>query len=219
MGVSLTFIGGGIPSQMSSVRAIKDDRELLASLVKEVQKTKSEKAMEALVLKTQNRFVRTCFHLVGSKSKAEDLAQDAYLKAFSNIKELKDPKTFYGWLCRIARNTWIDQSRTAEHKIKKLEKSPSGQKGQSQEEEHAEILSSIEDKTSGNVEKIVALQQTLNQLDSDDRMILLLAHHEQMSTSEIAEVLGVSEGAVRMRLTRARREFFEVYDKIEREAS
>ena len=213
---SLIFRNEEVRTQMSSVRSKGEDRDELAALVKEVQKKKSEHAMEALVLKTQSRFVRICFHLVGSKAKAEDLAQDSYLKAFCNIKDLKDPKTFYGWLCRIARNTWIDQSRTAEHKIRKLEKHASAH---ATEDEQSEIVSSIEDKTSGNVEQMLSLQQTLNRLDPDDRMIILLAHHEQMSTSEVADALGISEGAVRMRLTRARREFFEVYEKIEREAS
>lgn len=179
--------------------------ESLSVLVKNVKTDPNRQNIEALVGATQLRLYRFCLKLVGSPQRAEDLAQEVYLKAFSKLSDMRDTTGFYVWLCTIAKNTWIDQTRTAEHKVSSNEAS---------QESDDPLSDPVSDPrmTRTEMEQIVTLRTALSRLDPESRLIILLAHQEEMTAPEIAKILGVSVSAVRMRLLRARQEFFRHYE-------
>lgn len=160
-------------------------------------------ALEKLIELTQLRLYRYCFHLCGDQSKAEELAQDTYLKIFDQIKNLTKPEGLYSWLFTITRHLFIDRTRTAEYKIENL---------QSHATEENEILDFIPSQFSGEtIEDAVFVREALMKLTPVDRQLLILTFYEGFSGEEAAKILGISPGAVRVRVHRAKAAFIAVY--------
>lgn len=156
---------------------------------------------------TRPRLFRFCFHLTGNPDTAEELAQETLLKGFGLIRELEEPQKIYSWLFRIAKNLFIDGWRSAEGKLLKLT--------QVNDEEGAAYLENIPNVSGDEKDVILSVRKALQNLPEKDRMVILLVDHEGYSYDEAAEVCGISEGALRSRLARARNHFLEIYEKEE----
>lgn len=188
----------------------RDDRrrpaepELIEQVARLIRGDRS--ALSAIVRLSQNRLYRFCFHLTGSQQAAEELAQDTLVKALTRLDDLRDPAGVYPWLFRVARNLFIDETRSTEGKLRKLELR------EDPEAEGGLRLDSLPSSSPGNAELLVAIQATLMKLKPEEREVILLVDYEEHSYDEAAQVIGISESAVRSRLHRARKAFFELYD-------
>jgi RNA polymerase sigma-70 factor (ECF subfamily) len=131
------------------------------------------------------RIFAICLGMLGHRENAEDIAQQALLKALTNIKQLRDDEQFGAWITRIAKNLCIDFTRKQKHKrfflIKREVVSQNGSK------EYHE------------------LQSALAKLSEEHRLALMLFYFDGRSTKNIAETLEISQGAVLARLSRARK--------------
>lgn len=162
--------------------------ENIVSLI-DLAKHHDAKAQSELIVLTQQRLFKFCLLLGNNRELAEDLCQEAYIKAFSSLEKLNAPDSFYAWLCQIAKNLFFD------HKRKKKEEPLS--------EEAAEKAES----TDQQMESVIQVQKVLRTFDPDDRYLLLLVELEGMSYRETAEMLKTTEDAVRSKLHRLRQEF------------
>lgn len=160
-------------------------------------------AVDLIIKETQNDLIKFCFGLTGNMHEAEELAQEAYIKAFASLKTLKEPTKFYSWVVKISKNIYIDRTRSTDEL---------GQNRTIREIEPGALLGVIEDMGSSNPEELAAVQNVLNLMDPDDKVILLLAHHQELQGPEIAELINIQAGAVRARLARARQEFIRIYE-------
>lgn len=149
-------------------------------------------AARELVEKTQKRLFKFCLVLCGDAVRAEDLAQEAFLKALSSLQKLKNPDAFPDWLFRITRHLYIDEVRKQR------------EVGGDADEVQAPAPELLD---------IVAVHQTLSQFEAEDRWLLALVDMENYSYREAAEILGISEDAVRTRIFRIRKAFIEKYKK------
>ncbi len=149
-------------------------------------------AVRELVESTQKRLFNFCLVLCGDPARAEDLTQEAFLKVLTNLKSLKKPEAFIDWLFRVTRHLYIDQIR-----------------------KHKDSTSDLDDLPAENPETadIIAVHQTLSQFEPEDRWLLVLVDMENYSYKEAADVLGISEDAVRTRLFRLRKAFIEKFNK------
>jgi RNA polymerase sigma-70 factor (ECF subfamily) len=141
-------------------------------------------------------------HLLGDAERGEELAQEAFLRAYrAMIKgtEVEHPKA---WLYRIATNAVRDHWRRA-RLVRWLPL---------WENEHDPALSAP-DPADGVAEQL-AVQAALAQLSPRYRAPLVLHTCEGLSTAEIAAVLGIRQGAVKMRLVRARTQFRRAFEAI-----
>lgn len=150
------------------------------------------KAVRELVEATQGRIFKFCLVLCGDAARAEDLAQDAYLKALANLKSLKKPEAFIDWLFRLTRHLYIDEVRKQKETVAELDDIPDTKP------EHSDVI---------------AVHQTLSQFEPDDRWLLVLVDLEDYSYKEAGDILGISEDAVRTRLFRLRKAFIEKFKK------
>jgi RNA polymerase sigma-70 factor (ECF subfamily) len=143
---------------------------------------------------------RYLYYRTSHKETAEDLTEEVFTKAFTKIESFQgDTKNFYGWILVISRNLLIDHYRKQEETlpIEFLEALPSYEKS---------VLSLMElDETQQ------ALLQQLQELPSDQQAVLKLRFLEDYSISEIAEMLGKSEGNVRIIQLRALRKLRDKY--------
>jgi len=151
-----------------------------------------KKSVRELVEVTQSRIYKFCFVLCGDPVRAEDLAQEAYLKALGSLHKLKEPGAFIDWLFRITRNLYIDDVR----KRREEALAPGGEEPGSDAPEFAQIL---------------AVHKVLSQFETDDRLLLVLVDMESYSYRDAGQILGITEDAVRSRLFRLRKEFIEKY--------
>ncbi len=148
-------------------------------------------AVKELIESTQSRMFKFCLVLCGDPVQAEDLSQEAYIKALTNLKKLKEPGAFIDWLFRVTRNLYIDQRR------RHREQSLSPEETEKQEAPAHEMT------------EILAVHKVLSQFETDDRLLLVLVDMESYSYKDAGEILGISEAAVRSRLFRLRKIFVE----------
>lgn len=145
--------------------------------------------------------LRTARILTGSATEAEDLMQEALLKAFKSLASFQEGTDAKAWLLAILRNTRIDRLRIEAHRGKpaSLEREPPApaepEPADGAWESPQEILNAFSDQ-----EVIEGLQQ----LPEEIRWTLLLVDVEQMPQRDAAELLGVPEGTIKSRAHRGR---------------
>lgn len=152
-----------------------------------------EAAFGRLVERSANTVCSIALAIVRNVEASEDIAQEAFLAAWSNLRNLRNPASFLPWLRQVTRNQahlW-------------------------QREHHREIadeatVAAAPDARPSASEALIAdeerrvLAEVLDQLPDDAREVLILYYREQSSTRHVAELLGLSEAGVRQRLSRSR---------------
>ena len=135
--------------------------------------------------------------MVGDRAVAEDLTQDAFIKAYNALPGTRPDLAFKAWLYRIATNTAISHLR----RRKIVQWIP--------------FLPGHERAGDESVERTVGQQQdirqTLGKLPPHYASVLLLRHYQGLSLAETAAALDITENAAKLRLFRARKAFAELY--------
>ncbi len=166
-------------------------------------------AFAGLVRLYQDRVYSLCRQLLGNAHEAEDAAQDSFIKAYRNLRHFTPDASFYTWLYRITVNTCLD-----------YRKRPFFGALWTTSREGEEFLTwEIADELSP--ERLYeakqlgqALQRALDKLSLKLKTVIILREMEGLSYEEIAEVLDISMGTVKSRLSRAREELFAALKKI-----
>ncbi len=135
--------------------------------------------------------------MVGDPDRAADVAQDTFIKAYRKLDQLTDEAAAKSWIYRIATNTAIDDMRRRRFTV------PMGGDDDPSQPERADAGPGPEAQVLGGMvdERI---QRALLALRPNHRQALLLSDVEDMSAQEIGAVMGMSYGAVRTLLCRAR---------------
>jgi RNA polymerase sigma-70 factor (ECF subfamily) len=163
---------------------------------------KGEKAaFEELVLKYRDRIYNLCRHMLGNTHDAEDAAQDTFIKAYHNLDNFRPVASFYTWLYRIAVNTCLDYKKKPFFKslFKKADNGEEFIDEPASDRPSPEKL--YESKQIGR-----ALHCSIGKLPSKLRTTIVLKEIEGLSYEEIADILEVSIGTVKSRISRAREE-------------
>jgi RNA polymerase sigma-70 factor (ECF subfamily) len=136
--------------------------------------------------------------MVGDADRAADIAQDTFIKAYRKLDTLTETSSTRSWLYRIATNTAIDEMRRRRHVVapgleddRPMEQADGGPGPETQ------VLSGLMDER---------ISRALLRLKPNHRQCLILSDVEDMSAVQIGEVMGMSNGAVRVLLCRARGE-------------
>ena len=130
---------------------------------------------------------------------AQELTQDTFLKAFRNIEHYDARQSSLGtWLCRIAYHLTLDFLKRRRPLIVSLEDSSVWQTDISDEELEAEL-------STGNEQRIERLQELVQQLSDEERMLLTLYYFDDRPLAEIAFITGIAPKALANRLYRIRK--------------
>lgn len=133
---------------------------------------------------------------------AQELTQDTFLKAFRNIEHYDARQSSLGtWLCRIAYHLTLDFLKRRRPLIVSLEDSSVWQTDISDEELEAEL-------STGNEQRIERLQELVQQLPDEERMLLTLYYFDDRPLSEIAFITGIAPKALANRLYRIRKKLY-----------
>ena len=157
-------------------------------------------AFEEIILKYQDRLYNLCCHMLGNTHEAEDAAQDTFIKVYQKLKDFKPEASLYTWLYRIAVNTCLDYKKRPffESIFKKAE-------GDEFVDDAASDWPSPE-KLYESKQIGLALHNSIRKLPSKLRTAIVLKEIEGLSYEEIADILEISIGTVKSRISRARDE-------------
>lgn len=180
-------------------KTLKDlDSDSIRSLVTSAQNGERS-AFTQIINLTQLELTKFLFGLSRNQQIAQDLCQDSYIKALQSINKLNEPEKLRSWLYTISRNTFYDFKRKKSHLLLDDDSML--------EEKHDSPTSVSQSDTN------LSVRTVLSQLSGDDQALLILIDMNGHSYAEAAEILNVSEPAVRSRLHRARKQFFLIFDK------
>lgn len=150
------------------------------------------------------RLYKTIFAITKNREDAEDALQDTFLRAYRALHTFEGRSTLYSWLTRIAINSalMILRKRRARAEIS-LDPRPDLTPG----EVSLEIMDSLPDpeQVCAQSQRQTRLQRAISNLDKNLRGPIRMHINEEASIKEIGRAFGISEGAVKARLHRARR--------------
>lgn len=136
--------------------------------------------------------------MVGDRDRAADIAQDTFIKAYRKIDTLTDETSTRSWLYRIATNTAIDEMRRRRWvRLPETDDEREHDRADTTPGPEAQVMAAALDER---------VQRALLRLRPNHRQCLLLSDLEDMSAQQIGEIMGLSYGAVRTLLCRARGE-------------
>ena len=160
-------------------------------------------AFEQLVRKYDRNVFRIANHITQNREDAEDVVQDAFLKAFTNLGQFQGQSKFYTWLVRIAVNEALMRlrRRRPERMVSLDEDINTGEDTIPRE---VADWSPNPEQLYNQSELREILQKTIQGLPPSFRTVFVLRDVEGLSTEETADALGLSIPAVKSRLLRAR---------------
>lgn len=173
-----------------------------ASLI-EQSKAGNIESFEQLIAIHQKKVFNIAYRMLGSLEDANDVTQEALIKAYRGIKSFNGKSSFSTWLYAIVNNACIDFIR----KNRKTNLIYLNQEYETEGGSYKIQLDSNEDTPEELFEKKEVqrlVQESINKLNYDHRRAIILRDIQQFSYKEIAQIINCSEGTVKSRISRAR---------------
>jgi RNA polymerase sigma-70 factor, ECF subfamily len=161
-------------------------------------------AFSTLVEQYDRYIYRLALNITGNKEDAEDVLQEALLKAYTKLGQFQGGSRFYTWLVRIAVNEALMRLRKrSPQKEVSLDEPVEGNERSLMPREIEDWADNPEQQYA-KVELNKILDETIAKLEPNFRTVFVLRDVENLSTEETAQILGLSVPAVKSRLLRAR---------------
>jgi len=178
------------------------DREIDQQLVEKAQRG-DKQAFEMLVVKYQRKLERLLSRVIRDPAEIEDVAQEAFIKAYRALPNFRGDSAFYTWLYRIGINT------AKNYLVALGRRAPTTTEFDNEEAESFEDAEALRDSATPESEllgkEIVAtVNKAMEALPEDLRTAITLREIEGLSYEEIATVMNCPIGTVRSRIFRAR---------------
>jgi len=173
-------------------------------LVREAQRG-NRAAFEELVRHYDQAVLRLALHLTGSESDAQDVFQDAFLKAYKSIGNFRFECSFYTWIYRIVTNLCLDHLRK---KQVRKEDAPVAKDSQGEE---FDVIGQVPDgRAAANPERDLMrrelgtrINRALDRLTPRERMVFELKHYHGLKLRTVGEILNTTEETAKNTLFRA----------------
>ena len=174
---------------------------LIKEKINQVKKG-DQSAFEDVVSYFQDRIYQHCFRMVGNAHEAEDIAQEAFIRAYVNIHSFDNNRKFSTWLYRIATNLSIDRLRKRKPDFY-LETNIKGTDGLDM---HSQLATNrqLPEEEVQNLELQSYIHQQIVSLPKIYRTIIMLRYLDEFSLKEISEILDIPLGTVKTRIHRGR---------------
>lgn len=178
------------------------DREIDQQLVERAQKG-DKRAFELLVVKYQRKLTRLLSRFIRNSGEVEDVAQEAFIKAYRALPSFRGESAFYTWLYRIGINT------AKNYLVAMGRRAPTSTGLDAEEAETFDDNERLRDMNTPEAELMskqmaAVVNETMQTLPEELRTAITLREIEGLSYEEIAEVMDCPIGTVRSRIFRAR---------------
>ena len=158
-----------------------------------------ETALYEVVMRRYNtRVYRVARAILKNDSEAEDVMQDAYVRAFQHLDQFEGRAKFSTWLARIA----LHEALARVHKAKRIEEWDDMDETKQNRIGAAHVISNPESEAASSELRGI-LEQAIENLPENYRAVVMMRDVEELSTSETAECLSITEDNVKIRLHRA----------------
>ena len=189
----------GLTMSLKAAATARLDLDSDESLVKRAREGDFD-AFEVLFDRHRLLVYRFAYQMVNKRDDAEDMVQEAFVRAYQNLHRYRDEAKFTTWLLRIVSNLCTDQARMSQRRNNLEQKEAKG---------------ALDWMTTGNFENPVdnleqdrrrlALRKAITALPEHHRQMIVMRDIEEREYSDIAEVLGCTVGGAKLRVLRARR--------------
>ena len=177
-------------------------REQELAVIQRVQRG-DVNAFESLVTAYEKNVYNLALRMTGSPEDAEDMAQEAFIKAYNSLPSFRGDSKFSVWLYRIVSNVCLDFLRKKNRRIT-VSLSAEDDDGEDVQLDLPDMSQSPEELLEKKLTR-ESVQRGLASLPPDARQILLLREIQGLSYEEIGETLGLEPGTVKSRIFRARK--------------
>ena len=193
------------PSQPASAEAPPQPDDL--TLVRRAQSGDAD-AYDELVRRYQRQIYGVTYHMTSHHEDANDLTQEAFVKAWQALKSFKGDSSFFTWLYRIAVNRTLNHLKS--RKLREGKHAMSLNDLDVEAENHPDLVALVSDKTPRRAAVLEELKGKLNaaiqRLSEDHRAVLTLHDIQGLPHAEIAKILDCNPQTVRTRLFYARQQ-------------
>jgi RNA polymerase sigma-70 factor, ECF subfamily len=159
-------------------------------------------AYRGLVDRYEDRVYALACSILGDREAAKDAAQEAFVRAFKAIGTFEGHSSFYTWLYRITTNVCLNAAQKEQRRLDSVSLDGLQEKHDISSERFFQTEGPENDMD--RIDLRHQIDKVLTCLSPDHRAVVVLKDIEDLSQEEIAEVLGVSVGTVKSRLSRAR---------------
>ncbi|MES1205128.1 MAG: sigma-70 family RNA polymerase sigma factor [Pseudomonadota bacterium] len=169
-------------------------------------KERDEQAFNDIVRAHGDKVFSLVYRMIGNRAEAEDLAQEVFVTVFKTIDSFRGEAKFSTWLLRIAANhcknriKYLSRRRTDGGGLDDMPEEKMADAGRAPMHGHIDapdvVMEAVE------LERL--MQQAIETLDEDHRLLIVLRDVEELSYEEIQGVSGLPEGTIKSRLHRAR---------------
>ncbi|MCX6166435.1 MAG: RNA polymerase sigma factor [Sphingobacteriales bacterium] len=162
----------------------------------------NKEALFKEIFRTNSRKIyHLCYGYTGDDDTANDLVQETFLKVWQNLDKFRNQAMISTWIYRIAVNTCLSHLRV--------------EKRQAKEELTDKIIDEKAEEFSEKNEQVALLYRCISKLEENERIIITLVLDE-VPYAEIAEISGISEGNLRVKIHRIKQKLTELYSRYER---
>ncbi|MGG4490272.1 RNA polymerase sigma factor SigW [Metabacillus idriensis] len=174
---------------------------IVKNRIKQVKKG-DQNAFAEIVDIYKDKIYQLCYRMLGNSHEAEDIAQEAFIRAYVNIHSYDMDKKFSTWLYRIATNLTIDRIRKKKPDYY-LDAEVTGTEGLTMYSQVAADVALPEDQVE-TMELQQMIQKEILKLPDKYRSVIVLKYIDELSLIEISEILDMPIGTVKTRIHRGR---------------
>ncbi len=177
------------------------------------------KAFDTLIRKYQRQAIAVSYRLLGNSSDAQEVTQDAFLKAFTSLESLQKAEAFGGWLMRIVSNLSLNYRRSRKTRQSVQLSEVLGPQGGDTTESHgggSEWMSASADPVRGLEGKELGakLKEALAQLPEKQRLAIIMFTIDELPQKQVAEALQCSVEAVKWHVFQGRKKLKEILKEV-----
>lgn len=172
-------------------------------------KQSSHAQFESLMRPHLKKLYNLAFRYTGNRDDAEDLVQDLLIKLYPRLEQAKSIEKLFPWLSKILYRQFIDQ-------LRRQQRSPIDYMGEDNTDFEMQVSQNMEpvEVISSDI-TLEIINDELNQLKENHRILILLHDVEGYSLQEIGEMIDIPVGTIKSRLSRARKKLRERINKRE----
>lgn len=160
-----------------------------------------EAAFKKIFEANSKKIYHLCYGYTGDEDSANDLMQETFLKVWQNLDKFRNQAMISTWIYRIAVNTCLTYLRS--------------EKRQAKDELTPELEETTGEVLSEKNEQVAQLYKCISKLEETERIIITMVLDE-VPYPEIAEISGISEGNLRVKVFRIKQKLTELYNQYER---